>query len=1177
MTSRKWLEMNLAPGSVRARLSAATFAMARPALPRIPSSSRRIWPEGWLTWGLAAAICWLYAWTAESNQVPFEFRGARNDYYNLLAHGFLHGETAMRVAPLAEPRAGPDPEGLGNLPYLLDASFYRGKYYLYFGPTPVLAMFLPYRLLTGGDVSDNFVGALFAGAGFLVALGLLAGVRRRYFPGAPGWLLPLGAVLLGLGNACVVMLRHPMFYEAAIAAAYFFEAIFMAALFQAMTARTAARRGVWLALGSAAIGLAVGARASHAVGAAALGLVLAWLWRLRAARNRAGEKPPWAALAALVLPVLGCALALMAYNAARFGRVTEFGVKYQFTYRPVFGPQYAWHNLKLYYFSLPEFSWFFPFTLPIDEGIRPDGYVGFEHLHGEAGSAVWLAVVAVTAVWLVRRRRREWRPLRWLYATLLLLFLGNLGVLLCLGGRADRYMVDFQPALLLLGAISLLLGAELVPAGARWRRPAAAGLVLVVALIGSHNVLSSLQLYEYFKGSNPVAYAPLATAMNAPSAWLGRWWYPRAGPVRMAVAFPARRPGELEPLVVAGSAESADFLMVRYAGAGKVRFVFLHYGHPEAVSDPVEVGVGETHQLAIDLGALYPPADHPFFAKLRRADRTLAKRRLQVSLDGKVVFARQQTFYDASPPQVYVGKNPFSRLYGAARFGGTITGVTREGLAALAARPARGFPGAARLQIRLPAMTAPLPPEPLVVTGENGRGDAIFLTYEDARHVRFGFDHWGAPAAFSEPVELDPGVPHAVEIAMGSLFAEKENPEWQGVAPYFVDALKQAVRVRLDGREVFRARSEFHPAAPTTADLGNNTIGLSSCSTHFSGDILGCEWISPRAMAPPMDDSWPGALTLRVRFPGQRADHSEPLLCTGRKQAGDVLSVSYVGPDQVQFALDHWGAGQIKSPLLRNDGAWHDLTIEMGSLRAAENLEQLAPFERGQAARRRQQLRLKLDGREVWTAQSDFFPSEPGQIAVGSNPIGASTCESLFTGSIDRVERAGSEPSGGGERPKSDYGPVRLELAFPRDRNGVTEPLVVTGRAGAGDVLAVTVLDARRVMFTWDHWGAGGPSSRPIELADGESHHLEIDMGSLYPEASAAMERALGPDEIARRRRRLLVRLDGETVFTADGEFHPSAPQDVQVGSNGIGASSTAPLFTGVIEHVERAGEPAAR
>lgn len=1137
-----------------------------PESPRAPSAGARL-----LAAGVAALVCVFYLWTASSNTVPFGLTGDRADYYNRLSHGFLAGHTFMDVAPL--PADAPleqsveAPDG-HRMPFLLDASFYQGKYYLYFGPAPVLAAFLPYRLLTGSDVSDNLVAAVLACGGFLVSFGLLWRLRNRFFPHSSAWLLPLFAVLLGLGNVCAVMLRHPMFYEAAIACAFCFLSLFLLGLHEALTARGLGRRLVWLAGAGAAGGLAVAARANYAPATGAVALPLLWFWWTAWGRA-AGRSLRRCALAAFA-PLAACAAGLMAYNYCRFGSVLEFGVSHQFTYRPVFNLRFLPHNLKLYYFSLPELSWYFPFVLPIHETSRPPDYVGFEHLHGQVWSTIWLLPVLAGLVLLWSRRGAALRPLAVLYASALGIYLVNLAVLLCLGGRANRYMVDFQPTLMLLAAVSVLAWNRAVPR--RPRRFAGAALAGAVGLVACHNLGASWQLYDLFKEGNPSSYTRIARVLNAPTAWAGSWLYPRQGPISLQVRFPSGHPGETEPLLVTGSDQFSDFVFVRYLEHGLASFGMAHFGYPEAVGPAVPIEPGRAYQLTIDAGSLYPPAAHPFFAPFSRGETLLIRRNAVVSLDDRVVFKAKRDFNDASPGRVYVGKNPFAPVYTKPEFSGTVADVARGGLAPLLARRAAATHGPIVMDVMFPRRMTDHSPEPLLVTGERERGDAMYVVYVDERHVRFGCDHWGWNGSLSEPVELDPLQPHRLEIWMGSLFPPAKDPRFAGVPAYLVNQLKGLARLKLDGREVFRAAGVFHDAAPATVDFGSNAIGLSSCRTGFSGEIqdyyrMPVPFIEKSAASGPAA----GPLRMRVAFPAGRIGRSEPLLATGRTGQGDMIYVTYLDGGNVRFSLDHWGAAVISSPPvpIRSDREYV-LELSLASLEREDGAAPLSAFALARAGRRRGEIRVRLDGRDVFTAAAEFYPVAPGEVAIGTNSIGSSVCDAAFGGAIESVEWLGRL----GQPAKiEDYGPLSLGLVLPKDRLGQAEPLVVTGRTGAADALIVAYVDAGHIRLAWDHWGKGGPSSALIPIDYDRSHALEVTMGSFYPADSTALARALSADETARRRTELQVKLDGAVVFAAQGEFHAAASSEFQVGSNTIGLSSAQLVFTGAIEKFQRSGE----
>ena len=77
---------------------------------------------------------------------------------------------------------------VANAPYRLhDASLYNGHYYVYFGPVPVITLYLPWRIVTGWSIPNNLAVILFLLAGYIFSCLLLftlldgAGVQ-------PSWL-----------------------------------------------------------------------------------------------------------------------------------------------------------------------------------------------------------------------------------------------------------------------------------------------------------------------------------------------------------------------------------------------------------------------------------------------------------------------------------------------------------------------------------------------------------------------------------------------------------------------------------------------------------------------------------------------------------------------------------------------------------------------------------------------------------------------------------------------------------------------------------------------------------------------------------------------------------------------------------------------------------------------------
>jgi hypothetical protein len=239
-------------------------------------------------------IAWFFVWTVdpEGNRPLLEATG--EGYYNLLTRGFLKGQTALdrvvesAMLALKDPYNPAERAGKG----LHDASYYQGRYFIYFGVTPVVAAFAPVRLLTGRFIDERFVIVGFAWAGFLLSVTVLLDVRRWHFAGAPGWVLLLGVLALGLAVMVPPLLRRPSIWEVPIAAGY---AGFMLTLLCTWRAIRAKRGGwIWLGAASLAMGLTVGARPTYLPGAVVLLAPLALRWWV-------GRPNRWLGLAAAAL------------------------------------------------------------------------------------------------------------------------------------------------------------------------------------------------------------------------------------------------------------------------------------------------------------------------------------------------------------------------------------------------------------------------------------------------------------------------------------------------------------------------------------------------------------------------------------------------------------------------------------------------------------------------------------------------------------------------------------------------------------------------------------------------------------------------------------------------------------------------------------------------------------
>ena len=117
------------------------------------------------------------------------WHGQTSEYYQLLTDAFLAGQTSLLVQPPAELLALPDPyDPVANAYQIARRVAHHGKYYLYFGPTPAIVLFLPYKVLTGSHLPSRLAVALFCAVGFACSCALFFLLAKREKWDCPRWL-----------------------------------------------------------------------------------------------------------------------------------------------------------------------------------------------------------------------------------------------------------------------------------------------------------------------------------------------------------------------------------------------------------------------------------------------------------------------------------------------------------------------------------------------------------------------------------------------------------------------------------------------------------------------------------------------------------------------------------------------------------------------------------------------------------------------------------------------------------------------------------------------------------------------------------------------------------------------------------------------------------------------------
>ena len=950
----------------------------------LPRRSRRPHPclEPLLIWALIVAIGWNYFHDARLNG-NFTSREPPS-YYGLLTAALAAGQVHLRLIPdpkflrLADPYAGPQ----GTVrPH--DMSFYRGKFYLYYGIAPAVVLMLPWLLLTGNYLSEIAATTTFCFAGFLLAALWLLRIRRSNFPTVHvSWVL-LCLAVLGLGSPIYFLGNNPTFYAVPIAGAFFSLMLAGVLVDRSARATVSGAATIWLAAASLALGFAVGARPNYVLGLPLLLLPALRLWKtLPPTRRWSVAALPFAAAAILPAALVGAGLAY--YNYLRFGHLTEFGIQYSLSTvnqstMKLIGFEFYPKNLRLYLLHAADFIRYFPFFYA---GDRPFGILPHLSLAG--------AAILFPLSWFSLRLRHDqaWviSGLFWLGAAL-----ANLAILCLFFGGEDRYLVDFAPSVLLL-ACALLLAC--VHAARRWS---------LVPRLFAQTALASLALWTLLNGVSFAfsrrAPSPLLTAIEQASnrfvATLEQFGRPTHGPIELKLRFPTHRTGQREPLLTTGNlGGNGDILYVSYLDDRHVQFGFFHLGAGGPLSEPIPIDYAAEHTLALHLGSLYPPRQHPLFRTWSEPQVNKIRRRLDLILDGRSVLQASVNVYVSTPDGVHIGANTLAPDVTQPRFTGAILASRRLG-ARPPALPAVWPTGPVRLTLRLPPIRGGAP-VPLVATGISGAGDLLSLQVLDDGRIRFIHDYWGGPEFTSPAITVAAHADHVVDIELGSLY------------PADATGLSVNLRRRLalwfDDQLVVDIERPFNPATPDSVEFGLNAIQASSAAGMFTGTLLKIERI-PSRVAVSSSEVW-GPVALTVRFPRDAYGLTEPLLCTGVFGRADLIFVQYIDAHHVRFGLDHWGQGLALSPLLELDyDRVHALTLSLGSLFPPATHAAWRTPPPGVRATLADRVEVRLAGRVVFSTKVDAYPSTSDQVSVGRNDIGASSSQRTFSGQILSQQR----------------------------------------------------------------------------------------------------------------------------------------------------------------------------
>ena len=421
--------------------------------------------------GVMTAVCTLSAvafWSPgeELNEYHDGASYAGYDPYTLTFDAFRKGQVYLdlevdpALATLDNVYDNSERREMG-VSYSWDTAYKSGKYYSYFGVTPILVLYYPIYLLTGKLPTVPITVDVFATlSALLLCLTILSAVRLLVK--RPNFLLLLLSLPVSVGTASVyTCLQYTDKYYVAVSCGLCFSLMTLWLGMWACSMKKPVPRCILMALSGLSMALCVGARPTMAVSSAVLVPFFLGIL-LRKPKPLSGRLLQAACFLAPMLIGVG---GLLAYNKARFGSPFDFGAAYQLTVSDVhanglrFGLLPA--ALRQYFFQFPFPRSSFPFFEPINSSLRSYGrYLYTDATYGAMSLPMLLLGTLLLPLGL-KRDRLTVTGISTLQkrAALILCFAVPVFLAwtdLCIGGVNQRYVTDILP-LLTIGAVVILL------------------------------------------------------------------------------------------------------------------------------------------------------------------------------------------------------------------------------------------------------------------------------------------------------------------------------------------------------------------------------------------------------------------------------------------------------------------------------------------------------------------------------------------------------------------------------------------------------------------------------------------------------------------------------------------------------------------------------------------------
>lgn len=406
----------------------------------------------------SAAICicfsfvmWALCSTSETGSYyayPLENDVSTYSPYIQQFDAFLKGQLHLDVEPsegLLSIENPYNPASRTGIKCLFDRAYFEGKYYSYFGVTPLLTVYLPYYLLWGNLPADSTVTGIFS---VITALFLPLAViewakfRNKIRP----WLSAVVAVAAYFASSVLLIQRgRAQFYYIACIAGMAFTSAFLYFIAKYLSTSKPAAKYILLFLAGISFALGFLSRLNSVVPIGIATIIFVIIYGIKSIKNKK-IGTYISEMAVLALPVAAAFAFTLWYNHARFGDPLQFGTDYQLTVTDT-----SYYKLTtagifpsiIHYFLQPfSFSEFFPY-FGMTRTVLSD-YGKYVYIDVNFGIMVYPIMLALLfAPYLLKGRKLSHEGKTVLAVSVLSLFLTAF-INFCLGGAIFRYTADIS-------------------------------------------------------------------------------------------------------------------------------------------------------------------------------------------------------------------------------------------------------------------------------------------------------------------------------------------------------------------------------------------------------------------------------------------------------------------------------------------------------------------------------------------------------------------------------------------------------------------------------------------------------------------------------------------------------------------------------------------------------------